>query len=116
MKFRQHNFSAPLHVADVGRIEQGRPIRVVTQEFQHLITDKGQDFTLFIRAGYCTDGGSIPQALRAVVQPWGKFAQAFVVHDILYSTSALSRLEADRILRELWPRTVPLQRPRHPRL
>ena len=51
MRFKQHNFSAPLHVADVGRIEQGRPIRVVTQEFQHLITDQGQDFTLFIRAG-----------------------------------------------------------------
>ena len=100
MRFKQHNFSAPLHVADVGRIEQGRPIRVVTQDFKHLITDQGQDFTLFIRAGYCSDGGSIPRPLRAVVQPWGKFAQAFVVHDILYSTSALSRLEADRILRE----------------
>ena len=100
MKFIEHNFSASLHVADVGRIEQGRPIRVVTQDFEHRITDQGQEFTLFIRAGYCSDGGSIPRALRAVVQPWGKFAQAFVVHDILYSTRALTRLEADRILRE----------------
>lgn len=36
-----------------------------------------------VPAGVLTDGGSIPRLVHNIVSPWGKFGQAYVMHDQL---------------------------------
>jgi|GEM_PF-1771567 len=54
-----------------------------------------------IKAGFTTDGGSIPQLFQNVITPLGIYLLAFLVHDALYASEAVSRAEADWILLEL---------------
>lgn len=67
------------------------------------ITFKNKRITLeiTIKAGFITDGGSIPWWYRWRLSPTGKFLVAFLVHDILYASEYLSRSEADWILLEM---------------
>lgn len=51
--------------------------------------------------GFVTDFASIPRLFWTVIgHPAGRYAQAAVLHDCLYSTGAAKRAEADRIFRE----------------
>lgn len=87
----------------------GRDIWRVTKGFRYYIGDLGSNKWVNVPAGYLTDGASSPKLLWSVVPPWGAYGQAAVVHDILCEylsitvsglPQAISRMEADRILRE----------------
>lgn len=93
-------FTAPLYTADVGRVEGGRPIRVVLRAFEYRIGSKTSDDVIEIPKGYCSDGASVPRIFNSIISPWGKYAQAAIVHDLLYSTNARSRSESDNIFAE----------------
>lgn len=93
-------FTRPLHTGDVTRLEQGRPIRVITKPFEYHLGEFGSGNKVSIPLGYCSDGASVPRPLRWFLEPWGKYAQAAIVHDFLYSTWQRPRKEADQIFRE----------------
>jgi len=93
-------FTRPLHTGDVSRLEQGRPIRVITKPFEYHLGKFGSGNKVTIPLGYCSDGASVPRPLRWFLEPWGKYAQAAIVHDFLYSTWQRPRKEADLIFRE----------------
>ena len=68
----------------------------------HIIfRNKRIQLELWIKRGFVTDGGSIPQWYQNVVAPLGIYLMAFLAHDALYATEYLSRAECDRILSEL---------------
>lgn len=57
--------------------------------------------------GYLTDGASVPRTLWSIVSPWGRYAAAVIVHDILCEylsivvdgkPHAISRKQADELL------------------
>jgi len=54
-----------------------------------------------IPKGFVTDGGSIPKLFWSFLNPTGAGMSAYCVHDWLYTTHQVSRLEADTILKEL---------------
>lgn len=56
---------------------------------------------LRIKAGFITDGGSIPWWYRWRLSPTGAYLIAYLAHDGIYATEALSRSDADWILLEL---------------
>lgn len=59
-------------------------------------------YKLTIKAGYMTDGASIPRiAWRLVGHPWGPYLPAAVVHDILYQSEIWSRAQADECFLDL---------------
>lgn len=93
-------FTSPLHMADITRLEQGRPIRVLTKPFIYHVGKFPSDDLVRIPAGYCSDGASVPRPFRWIIEPWGVYARAAIVHDFLYSTQTRSRKEADQIFRE----------------
>jgi len=93
-------FTSPLHMADITRLEQGRPIRVLTKPFIYHVGKYPSVDLVKIPAGYCSDGASVPRPFRWIIEPWGVYARAAIVHDFLYSTQSRSRKEADRIFRE----------------
>jgi hypothetical protein len=93
-------FTAPLYTADVGRVEGDRPIRVVLRAFEYRIGSATSNDKIQIPVGYCSDGASVPRVFRSIISPWGKYAQAAIVHDLLYSTNARPRQESDDIFAE----------------
>lgn len=60
--------------------------------------DEKYSFRLIIKQGYITDGGSVPDAFRGIVEPHGKYLVAFFIHDALYSTELCKRSIADDLL------------------
>jgi len=56
---------------------------------------------VMLKAGFVTDGGSIPWWYEWRLNPVGKYLKAYIVHDIIYATEYLPRAVADAILREL---------------
>lgn len=93
-------FTAPLYTADIGRVEQNRPIRVIIRDFEYGIDSENDEDRVYVPIGYCSDGTSVPTLLRGVFPVWGKYAQAAIVHDLLYATNSLTRKEADEIFRD----------------
>ena len=93
-------FTSPLHMADITRLEQGRPIRVLTKPFIYHIGGYPSDNVVRIPAGFCSDGVSVPRPFRWIIEPWGPYARAAIVHDFLYNTQSLPRKDADEIFRE----------------
>ncbi len=66
------------------------------------LTAEWDGLEILVKAGYRTDGASIPRlAWRVVGNPWEEYLAAAVVHDILYETEALEREDADRCFLDL---------------
>jgi len=59
--------------------------------------------TVTVKAGFCFDGASIPQAVWSMIgHPMTpKFIPAALLHDALYASHAMPRDEADAIFRDL---------------
>lgn len=60
----------------------------------------GYDITIF--KGFVTDGASVPHSLQWLYNPYGKYINAAVVHDFLYScynNTGINRTLADKIFR-----------------
>lgn len=53
---------------------------------------------IVVPAGFVTDFGSVPEALRNLISPTGKGTWGFVLHDWFYGTQTIPRADADRLL------------------
>lgn len=56
---------------------------------------------LTIKAGFETDGGSIPLVFQNIIHPNGIYLLSFLVHDALYAGELLKRSECDWIMLEI---------------
>ena len=64
-----------------------------------LIYDSDIAGRITVPARFATDFASIPQALWAILPPWGTYGSASVVHDFLY-WQHVDKAKADDVLRE----------------
>jgi hypothetical protein len=65
---------------------------------------------VMIPEGFVTDFASVPQFLWGIFPPWGKYSEAAVVHDFLYTGFfKCTRKQADQVFLQLMERMeVPL--------
>lgn len=56
--------------------------------------------TITVPAGFQTDLASVPRFLWAVYPPFGKYTEAAIVHDYLYTWQPCTRAQADSVLME----------------
>lgn len=54
-----------------------------------------------VKAGFETDGGSIPLAFQNIIHPNGIYLLSFLVHDVLYAGELLNRSQCDWIMLEM---------------
>lgn len=50
-----------------------------------------------VPAGTTTDFVTIPRLFWSILAPWGRHMKAAVIHDYLYQTGCVTRLDADRL-------------------
>lgn len=74
---------------------------VLVRDWHLVFENERGRLVVTIKAGFITDGGSIPWWYRWRLSPTGAYLIAYLAHDGIYATEALSRSEADLILLEL---------------
>ena len=77
---------------------------VLLQDYIYSIN--GYDIKVF--RGFITDGASVPKSLQWIYNPFGKYINAAVIHDYLYSTynsTGINRTLADKIFRYIMKET-----------
>jgi len=72
-------------------------LRQLTEDFE-FESDNGNRY--YIKAGYVSDGGSIPRAFWSILPKYGTLESAYFVHDILYYARMMPRKKADLVLKE----------------
>ena len=56
---------------------------------------------IIVLPGFITDGASVPKLLQNIYPPFsGRYIEAAVLHDALYMSESLSRLQADKLFLE----------------
>lgn len=84
--------------------QKSRRIAVVRDPFIYVKRRKKEQFAILTPPGYETDFASIPPAVQWLIAPFGKHAEAAVVHDWLYSIgekdNEAERKDADTIFLE----------------
>ena len=79
-------------------------------ELRHKLVARWGGARIIVWPGYVFDGASIPRAAwRLVGHPWGDYAPAACIHDILYDSEIWPRKDADKCLRDLIA-TLPVNR------
>lgn len=78
-------------------LPNGRSARLI-KDYKVRISDSR---TITVPAGFETDFASVPRLFWRIVPPWGRYSPAAVVHDFLYHTGLVTRVEADRIFLDL---------------
>lgn len=66
----------------------------------------GYDIKVF--RGFITDGASVPKSLQWLYNPYGKYINAAVIHDYLYScynNTGINRILADKIFQYIMKET-----------
>ena len=77
---------------------------VLMQDYIYSIN--GYDIKVF--KGFVTDGASVPHSLQWLYNPYGKYINAAVVHDYLYSVynnTGINRSLSDKIFRHIMKET-----------
>ena len=77
---------------------------VLLQDYVYSIN--GYDIKVF--RGFITDGASVPKSLQWLYNPYGKYINAAVIHDYLYSTynnTGINRTLADKIFKHIMKET-----------
>ena len=77
---------------------------VLMQDYIYSIN--GYDIKVF--KGFVTDGASVPHSLQWLYNPYGKYINAAVVHDYLYSVynnTGINRTLSDKIFRHIMKET-----------
>lgn len=77
---------------------------VLMQDYIYSID--GYDIKVF--KGFITDGASVPHSLQWLYNPYGKYINAAVVHDYLYSVynnTGINRTLSDKIFRHIMKET-----------
>ena len=70
----------------------------VMREFEYYVDWEGKKDLIKVPKGFITDFASVPRLFWIILPPDGKYTQAAVLHDYLYSTPRL-RKESDRIFK-----------------
>ena len=73
------SFTKPLIVK---KIDKGW---VVQSNFEYHVGEEGSHERIKIPIGFCTDFASVPRLFWMIIPPDGRYTQAAVVHDYLYS-------------------------------
>jgi hypothetical protein len=84
-------FPDEMILRDAGMRNGSRIFRLV--HYYRVITSFG---TVTIPTGFETDGASIPRAFWNILQPFGEYFPAALLHDYLYSKASNGRFETDR--------------------
>ena len=77
---------------------------VLMQDYIYSVN--GYDIKVF--KGFVTDGASVPHSLQWLYNPYGKYINAAVIHDYLYSSynnTGINRTLADKIFRHIMQET-----------
>lgn len=93
-------FPDAIQLRDAG-MQGGSRIFVLTHYFRY-IASVG---TITVPVGFRTDGASVPRIFWNLLDPWGPYFPAALVHDYLYSKASTqrghsSRRQADEIFKE----------------
>jgi len=99
------NFMSPLTIAVVPKAaREGRRLSVILKPFIYMQRKKKRSFAVLAPPEYETDFASIPAGARWLIAPFGKHAEAAVIHDWLYvignAGDEYERRHADMIFRE----------------
>ena len=87
------SFTKPLVVR-----EEGGRFWTLMEPFEFL--SERAERIIRVPVGFVTDFASIPRFLWAILPPTGRYGKAAVVHDFLYQTGEMSRLDADNTFLE----------------
>ncbi len=66
------------------------------------------EYEIKVFKGFITDGASVPKSLQWLYNPYGKYINAAVVHDYLYSVynnTGINRTLSDKIFRHIMKET-----------
>ncbi len=99
------NFMSALTIAVVPKVaREGRRLSVIFKPFIYVQRRKKRSFAVLAPPQYETDFASIPGIVRWLISPFGKHAEAAVIHDWLYAIGArgdgYARKHADKIFLE----------------
>lgn len=68
--------------------------------FTYYVGDEGSDDKIKVPKGFETDFASVPRIFWVILPPDGKYSQAAVLHDFLYSKRLRPQKECDNIFLE----------------
>jgi len=77
--------------------------------FTYHVGELGSGTVVTVPCGFITDGASVPRLFWALLDPWGRWAKAAIIHDYLYLDravycgsvrSSITRAEADEVFIE----------------
>ena len=87
-ELKEDGFVSALAIMLVPRVlkEGSRRVAAVAQPFGFVCKIAGRErLAVVVPAGYVTDFASIPRAVHFIISPFGKHAEAAVIHDWLYA-------------------------------
>ena len=87
------SFTSPL----IGSWDDNMTLFTLTEPFTYYDSN-GIHYT--VPTGFNTDFASIPNPLKLILSPIGRYGKASVLHDFLYATGSVSRAKADSIFLE----------------
>lgn len=70
----------------------------VEQPFVYTFMKDGRRQNILVPAGFITDYGSIPKIFQNIIEPIGRYAACYIVHDLIYAAELFTRAECDWIL------------------
>jgi len=70
-------------------------------EFRQSVFIDDKRYNINVPEGFRTDLASVPRVFWILIPPFGRYSQATVIHDYLYSEGKLSKTLADKIFYKL---------------
>lgn len=61
----------------------------VDNDFYYYVGDPSDCIYVYVKAGFRTDGASVPRPFWALIPPWGSHGNAAIVHDYLCETKTI---------------------------
>jgi hypothetical protein len=100
LDLKEDGFVSALAITLVPRVlkEGSRRVAAVAQPFGFVCKIGGRErLAVVVPSGYVTDFASIPRAVHFIISPFGKHAEAAVIHDWLYALGTPKDRKARRI-------------------
>lgn len=94
---KSHRFPDHLILEDAGTVNGSR-LFSLESSFRYI----GTTDMVTVPAGFVTDGASVPRVFWNILQPFGEYFEAAIIHDYLYSprNRFITRERADAIFLE----------------
>lgn len=90
------SFTTELIVRVLDEERRGRSLAMVTEGFCYDVGEKDSGERITVPRGFVTDFGSIPRFFWRLAPPWGRYAKATVIHDLLYATRGTGMIDGVR--------------------